>query len=127
MRLNLPAIVTRNYYYFSTLPNHLHVYKKRFLFIALLSCFFSAISFGQNSDVNLNQFVPPSPTAEAIAKFGEIPVSPYTGIANISIPLYEVKNKELTVPITLAYHSGGVKVEEEASWVGLGWSLLSGG
>ncbi|WP_218145094.1 hypothetical protein, partial [Flagellimonas taeanensis] len=62
-----------------------------------------------------------------MGKYGEIPVSHYTGIPNISIPLYEVKSGDLALPISLSYHAGGIKVEEIASSVGLGWSLNAGG
>ena len=31
------------------------------------------------------------------------------------------------MPIKLKYHSGGIKVKQEASWVGLGWDLDFGG
>jgi len=75
----------------------------------------------------LPQITPPSPTAAALGKYTEIPVSPYTGVPNISIPLYEIKVRDITVPISLSYHAGGNRVEEEASWVGLGWSLNAGG
>ncbi|NML36508.1 hypothetical protein HHL17_04800 [Chitinophaga sp. G-6-1-13] len=93
-----------------------------FLFIF----YFSSVN-AQTSQFNVTRVIPPSPTAAAMAKFGEIPVSYYTGVPNISIPLYEVKNNDLFVPISINYHSSGIKVEEEASWVGLGWSLSCGG
>ncbi|HYD91780.1 MAG TPA: hypothetical protein VEA37_09880, partial [Flavobacterium sp.] len=32
-------------------------------------------------------------------------------------------SKELSLSLSLNYHGGGIKVEENASWVGLGWSL----
>lgn len=76
---------------------------------------------------SVQRIIPPSPTAASIAKYGDIPVSYYTGIPNISIPLYTVKNRDVSVPLTLNYHSGGIRVDEEASWVGLGWSLMAGG
>ena len=50
-----------------------------------------------------------------------------TGIPEITIPLYTVKCGSLELPITLSYHAGGIKVDDIASWVGLGWSLNAGG
>ena len=71
--------------------------------------------------------IPPAPNAAAMAKYGDIPVNTYTGIPSISIPLFELQAKGTTVPISLSYQAGGIRVEENASWVGLGWSLNAGG
>lgn len=70
---------------------------------------------------------PASPDAASLGKYGSIPVSLYTGVPNISIPLYTIKSGDLSMPISLSYHSAGNKVEEMASSVGLGWSLNAGG
>jgi hypothetical protein len=68
-----------------------------------------------------------SPTAASLGKYGDIPVSKHTGIPEIEIPIYTIKNGPLELPISLSYHASGLKVEEEASWVGAGWSLNAGG
>ncbi|GAA3608239.1 RHS repeat domain-containing protein [Flavivirga amylovorans] len=73
------------------------------------------------------QIIPPSPTASALAQYADVPVGYYTGTPNISIPIYEVSDKDISLSISLSYNASGIKVNQEASWVGLGWSLNAGG
>ncbi len=77
---------------------------------------------------NLNaSLMPPSPTAASFQKYGITPVSFSTGVANIAIPLYEIKAGGLSIPVTLSYHYNGLKPKDEAGWAGLGWNLNAGG
>ena len=76
-----------------------------------------------NATMAFPQTVPPSPDAAALGRYGETPVSHYTGIPEIKVPLYEIKSRKLKLPIQLSYHAGGNKVEDLASSVGLGWTL----
>lgn len=71
--------------------------------------------------------VPASPNSSALGKFGSYEVSHYTGLPEISIPIFEVKSGALSIPITLSYHASGIRVLDVATWVGLGWSLSTGG
>lgn len=80
-----------------------------------------------NENNKLPNILPPSPNASEFLKYGEIPINKYTGMPNISIPLYTIQAKGLQIPIYMSYHSNGIKVSEEASWVGLGWTLNEGG
>ena len=75
----------------------------------------------------LEQFLPPSPQAAAFARYGEYPVSLATGVPEIKIPLYEIKLGNYTLPISISYHASGIKVDDVASTVGLGWVLNAGG
>lgn len=68
-----------------------------------------------------------SPTAASLGKYADFPVSYHTGLVNINIPIYNVENGPLDLPISLSYHAGGLKVLESASWVGHGWALNAGG
>jgi hypothetical protein len=74
-----------------------------------------------------DQIIPPSPEASLLHKYQETPVSHYTGVPDIKVPLLELSDGGLSLPIYLSYHAGGNKVESVASYVGLGWSLISGG
>lgn len=68
-----------------------------------------------------------TPEASAFKKYGEEAVNEYTGTADISVPLYTIKSKDVEIPLVLRYDASGIKVEQEASWVGLGWNLMVGG
>ena len=82
------------------------------------------VLYAQNTPV---QMIPQTPTAYSLGKYGDIPVSLYTGVPNISIPVYTLKDHDASVNISLSYHGSGIKVDEIASYVGLGWSLDAGG
>src|ERR1700694_3058913 len=94
--------------------------------ILLLGQFFLlSAAFSQTAPVVFDKktLLPTSPEASMITRFGDIPVGYYTGTANISIPIYTIKEGGVQIPVTLSYHSSGIKVEDQATWVGLGWSL----
>ena len=59
--------------------------------------------------------------------YAETSVSLYTGTPNINIPLHTLHVGNYELPISLNYHSSGIKVSQEASRVGLGWNLQAGG
>ncbi|HEX9514242.1 MAG TPA: hypothetical protein VF939_27305, partial [Puia sp.] len=89
----------------------------------------TAAAFGQ-TDQRIDQLqnvIPPSPNASSLGKYADWPVNLYTGLPGIDIPIYELKGRKVSVPISLSYHASGIKVGENASGVGLGWSLQAGG
>lgn len=102
--------------------------KLRILYFLNLVCFWS---FAQDPEIKpeLPNLIPPSPTVAALMKYEEIPVNNYTGIPDISVPLFshQFPSSKLGVNVGLSYHSSCTKLDEVASDVGLGWSLTSGG
>jgi len=91
------------------------------------------ISFAQSTGpqirTDLPQMIPPSPTVSSLMKFEEVPVSNYTGVPDISIPLFNVpsQSKDISVDISLKYHTSSIAADEISSDVGLGWNLFAGG
>ena len=68
-----------------------------------------------------------SPNAASLELYGDVPVSYYTGVPEISIPLYNISCYNFQLPISLSYHASGVRPDQRPGWVGLGWSLNAGG
>jgi YD repeat-containing protein len=97
---------------------------RTFFLVFVMQLFAETVIFGQ---VKAPQITPLSPNAAALWKYTELPVNMYTGIPSISIPIYEIKSGNMSVPISLSYHAGGIRYADQASWVGLGWNLNSGG
>lgn len=96
----------------------------------LLLCSHFALSQNTVSDLVAKltpKPLPTSPEVAALGRFGEYPVNLYTGLPDISIPLYEIRSGSLVLPITLSYHASGIRYTQQATWVGLGWSLAAGG
>lgn len=72
---------------------------------------------------------PPSPTVSSLLKFEEIPVSNYTGIPKINIPIISIQtlSKKVNINISLDYHPYSIEAKEIAPYTGLGWNLMAGG
>lgn len=69
----------------------------------------------------------PSPNVASLLKYAEVPVNVYNGTTSSEIPLCNIDEGDLKIPISASYYTTGLKVEEEASNIGLGWTLNAGG
>ncbi|WP_421876529.1 hypothetical protein [Marinoscillum sp.] len=83
--------------------------------------------FAQNDPISNNSPIPPAPNAASLGEYVDIPVNLYSGLTSIDIPIYSIRLKDFQLPISINYHSAGIKVAEESSPVGLGWALMAGG
>jgi len=108
--------------------------KTHFILVAVFLCHGIAYSQPANPGLEITrtqfqakQVIPPSPEAASLGKYGNIPVSLFTGTPEISIPLVELKGNFLSLPVSLNYNQPGFKPEEIAPWTGLGWALQAGG
>ena len=101
--------------------------KKLTLPIFVFLCFTQLMYAQTNQCINMPNFTPVSPNAASMSIYADYPVSYYTGVPDISVPLYEIDVDGYKLPISLSYHASGIEVSQEASWVGLGWTLNVGG
>ncbi len=94
----------------------------------VLALFFTVI-IGNGQDLNLyfNPTTIPSPNVASLGIFGQIPVDYATGVPDISIPVYVLKEGNISIPIIFKYHSSGLKPNTYPSWVGNNWTLFAGG
>lgn len=93
----------------------------------VLCCAVNGFSQAPSTNYDLPKFLPPSPTAVALARYGDIPVDISTGVPNIEVPLYTIKSRQLEIPLSLSYHASGNRVDDISTPVGLGWVLTGMG
>lgn len=96
------------------------------LIILFLLLFFQSAR-AQNTTDDISKAYYTSPEVSNLGKYGQIPVDLYNGTYNLSIPLYEIKERGVSVPITISYNSGGNKVGIAPTMTGIGWSISAGG
>lgn len=106
--------------------------QSRFINFILLFLFAPIYSWCQTtpnvSDYSkIIDFLPPSPNAASLGKYGSIDLSLASGMANINVPIFDYPSSNLKVPISLSYTSNGFKVDELPGRAGVGWSLNAGG
>ena len=103
--------------------------RKRYILLGLVVLIgLPLLALGNQAHTNPSvQIMPPSSEAQSLGNFSEIPVDLYTGRTNINIPLFTIKYNDIEVPVSLSYHGGGIKVDDECGVVGLGWTLNASG
>ncbi len=85
-------------------------------------------TWGQSTDFpSLPEIMTPSPKATMIDRFGYYPTNLYTGLVDITIPIYTINSRGLTVPIEFKYHASGLKYDDLPMELGYGWTLIAGG
>lgn len=89
-------------------------------FIAFTLC--SHLVLGQQ----VPQVIPPSPKTQEFNKYINYDVSYYNGLPEITIPLYSINIKGVSIPISLTYHASGIKYKQDDSDVGVGWTINPG-
>ena len=105
----------------------LNIKNNRQYIVLILFMITSQIAFSDEVQETFNLDYLRTPEAAAFKKYGEESVNEYIGTTDISVPLYTIKCKDIDIPLVLRYDASGIKVEQEASWVGLGWNLMVGG
>lgn len=68
-----------------------------------------------------------TPQTADFMKYGEVPVSLYTGKMSLNIPIYTINDRDFNYPISLTYLSDGFKVNKRSGFVGYNWFLNAGG
>ena len=105
---------------------------KFILFNIVFQLIFSVV---KAQEIKVPTFADPSPGNEMFAapdvaafhKYNFLPTDLYTGRVKANIPIYEINTGFINIPISINYNSGGIKVDDIASSVGLGWNLNAGG
>ena len=69
----------------------------------------------------------PSPQTWDFMKYGNVPVSLYTGRLDLQIPIYHYQDVDFDINISLGYNSAGFIPNKPAGPVGLNWFLNCGG
>lgn len=87
--------------------------------------------YGQNNNNNNNNSLsklgnnifPPTPESQSLIKNFEYDVSLNKGVPSISYPLFNQNFINYDLNLYFSYNASGIKVDEIASSIGLGWSL----
>ncbi|KIO77242.1 hypothetical protein TH53_10350 [Pedobacter lusitanus] len=83
--------------------------------------------FDLKAQNGVQRVIPSSPIASLLGVYGQIPVSMFTGVPSVEIPLGNVSIEDVSIPIAMNYYGGGVRPDNHASWTGVGFNLFAGG
>ena len=105
-----------------SLASFLRIKTRWILSVALISVWYHSHAQAPKEPINVQ-----SPNVSGLGLYGEVPVSHFTGLPTIEIPLYNLGGSTAALPISLSYHASGFRADMHPGWVGAGWSLNAGG
>ncbi len=68
-----------------------------------------------------------APDAAHLGTYGSVPVSLFTGVPEINIPIHEIKTGAYGMPVSISYHLASVRPHQQPGSLGVGWTLRAGG
>lgn len=108
-----------------TLTNHSFEATMRKVYLTFIVTFTVSLCCLAYDTAELYQVL--SPEVAAMTRYGNYPVSLYTGTVNISLPLYTIKNQDFEIPLNISYDASGFIPNHPATAVGQNWALNYGG
>ena len=97
--------------------------KNKFIISGLVSFFSTLVLYSQDTyKLDLS-----TPQTADFTRYGNLPVSKYTGAPNIDIPIYDVNTKDFKFSIGLGNNSSGFIPSKQSGPFGLNWFLKAGG
>lgn len=78
-------------------------------------------------DNNSDPYKVPTPNQSSLGTYGTIPVSFYTGKADVTVPIFETKQRGVNLDVMLSYDTSGLLINQLPGWTGHNWTLISGG
>jgi len=64
-----------------------------------------------------------APSVSQMSRHDDMSINEYLGIPDISIPLFNMELIDINIPLNISYQATGIKVNQDASSVGIGWDL----
>ncbi|MGN8072811.1 hypothetical protein [Mucilaginibacter sp. 22184] len=104
--------------------NYLSKYAAIYAVVTLLAI----QSLAQSSAPDFNsKIIPLSPAMATFQRFGDYPVDYSMGLAQISIPVYTIRQGSFSFPININFHASGRRSALDFSSMGVGWALNATG
>lgn len=101
--------------------------KRLFFLVFFIQAQFILAQNNQKITNPIQSVIIQSPNVSSFSKYGKYPVDLSTGLVKNEMPIYTIKTPKLELPISISYHSSGIKVNDISSSIGLGWTLNAGG
>lgn len=95
--------------------------------LCIASVMFIITTIEVGAEITVESYNIKTPNATDLGRYGEIPISYYTGRADISIPIYSTTQSGVPMNITLSYDASGMLMNTLPSWTGHAWTLNVGG
>ena len=96
--------------------------KKQIFLISILILFIYSSTYSQKLELDI-----PSPQSYDFIRYGNIPISGYTGSLGLTIPIYQYSDNDFSFNIDVKYSSSGFKPNKRSGIVGQDWFLNAGG
>lgn len=97
------------------------------VFFNIFGAFAQDVPPPQNQSYAAGAYVPGFTVNEPFLTMETYSEDLHHGQLNVGLPLHTLKSNAISLPVSIAYNTGGIKVAEIADRVGLGWHLNAGG